>query len=100
MEHTYDAAAGALPLHLVRGRPVTAPRPSSRCRCLKGWQTPNRIAPSAAIATILSQNLADIGLAGEEVFGRPRVGKALTQEARYIPTLLWALTDALAEHPS
>ena len=67
---------------------------------LEGLADGNRIAPSAEVAAILRRNLADIGLTGEELIGRPRVGKALTQEARYIPTLLHALNDGAAESPS
>jgi hypothetical protein len=59
---------------------------------LEGLADANRLAPSAEVSAILRRNLADIGLTGEEVFGRPRVGKALTQEACYVPALLWALT--------
>jgi hypothetical protein len=99
VEHTYDAAAGHF-RYTSCAEAGDGPSAQFSVQVLEGLADANRIAPSAAIATILRQNLADIGLAGEEVFGRPRVGKALTQEARYIPTLLWALTDALAEHPS
>ena len=99
VEHTYDAAAGHF-RYTSCAQAGDGPSAQFSVQVLEGLADANRIAPSAAIATILRQNLADIGLAGEEVFGRPRVGKALTQEARYIPTLLWALTDALAEHPS
>ena len=99
VEHTYDAAAGHF-RYTSCAEAGDGPSAQFSVQVLEGLADANRIAPSAAIATILRQNLADIGLAGEEVFGRPRVGKALTQEARYIPTLLWALTDAPAEHPS
>ena len=99
VEHTYDAAAGHF-RYTSCAEAGDGPSAQFSVQVLEGLADANRIAPSAAIAAILSQNLADIGLAGEEVFGRPRVGKALTQEARYIPTLLWALTDGPAETPN
>ena len=99
VEHTYDAAAGHF-RYTSCAEAGDGPSAQFSVQVLEGLADANRIAPSAAIGAILRRNLADIGLAGEEVFGRPRVGKALTQEARYIPTLLWALTDAPAEHPS
>ena len=66
---------------------------------LEGLADGNRIDPSPEVSAILRRNLADIGLTGEEGIGRPRVGKALAQEARYIPTLLQALKDGAAGDP-
>ena len=96
VEHTYDAAAGHF-RYTSCAEAGDGPSAQFSVQVLEGLADANRIAPSAEIAAILRRNLADIGLAGEEVFGRPRVGKALTQEARYIPTLLWALTDVPTE---
>lgn len=98
VERTYDTGAG----HFRYTSCVEAggePSAEWSVQVLEGLADGNRIAPSAEVAAILRRNLADIGLTGQELLGRPRVGKALTQEARYVPTLLRALTDGAAERP-
>ena len=88
--NTYDRHAG----HFRYTSCATAgPGPEAQfsLQVLEGLADANRIAPDPEIEAILQRNLADIGLTGEELLGRPRVGKALTQEACYIPALLWAL---------
>lgn len=99
VEHTYDRGAGHF-RYTSCPEAGGAPSPEWSIQVLEGLADGNRIAPSAEVAAILRRNLADIGLTGEELIGRPRVGKALTQEARYIPTLLQALNDGAAESPS
>ena len=99
VERTYDTGAG----HFRYTSCVEAggePSAEWSVQVLEGLADGNRIAPSAQVAAILRRNLADIGLTGQELLGRPRVGKALTQEARYVPTLLRALTDGAAESPA
>ena len=95
VEHTYDRAAGHF-RYTSCPEAGGEPSPEWSIQVLEGLADGNRIAPSAEVAAILRRNLADIGLTGEELIGRPRVGKALTQEARYIPTLLQALNDGAA----
>ncbi len=99
VEHTYDRGAGHF-RYTSCPEAGGEPSPEWSIQVLEGLADGNRIAPSAEVAAILRRNLADIGLTGEELIGRPRVGKALTQEARYIPTLLQALNDGAAESPS
>jgi len=98
VEHTYDRGAGHF-RYTSCPEAGGDPSPEWSIQVLEGLADGNRIAPSAEVAAILRRNLADIGLTGEELIGRPRVGKALTQEARYIPTLLQALNDGAAEGP-
>ena len=93
--HTYDRAAGHF-RYTSCPEAGGEPSPEWSIQVLEGLADGNRIAPSTEVAAILRRNLADIGLTGEELIGRPRVGKALTQEARYIPTLLQALNDGAA----
>ena len=98
VEHTYDRGAGHF-RYTSCPEAGGDPSPEWSIQVLEGLADGNRIAPGAEVAAILRRNLADIGLTGEELIGRPRVGKALTQEARYIPTLLQALNDGAAEGP-
>ncbi len=99
VERTYDTGAGHF---RYTSCPEAGGEPSAEwsVQVLEGLADANRIAPSAGVAAILRRNLADVGLTGEELLGRPRVGKALTQEARYVPTLLRALHDGATERPS
>ena len=99
VERTYDAGAGHF---RYTSCPEAGGEPSAQwsVQVLEGLADADRIAPSAEIAAILRRNLADIGLTGQQLIGRPRVGKALTQEARYVPTLLAALRDGAAERPA
>ena len=90
VEHTYDTGAGHF-RYTSCAQGGGGPSAEWSLQVLEGLADANRIAPSADVAAILRRNLADIGLTGEEVFGRPRVGKALTQEACYVPALLRAL---------
>ena len=98
VEHTYDRGAGHF-RYTSCPEAGGEPSPEWSIQVLEGLADGNRIAPSAEVGAILRRNLADIGLTGEELIGRPRVGKALTQEARYIPTLLQALNDGAADGP-
>ena len=97
--HTYDRGAGHF-RYTSCPEAGGDPSPEWSIQVMEGLADGNRIAPSTEVSAILRRNLADIGLTGEELIGRPRVGKALTQEARYIPTLLQALNDGAAEGPS
>ena len=90
VERTYDTGAGHF-RYTSCAQGGGGPSAEWSLQVLEGLADANRIAPSAEVAAILRRNLADIGLTGEEVFGRPRVGKALTQEACYVPALLRAL---------
>lgn len=98
VEYTYDRGAGHF-RYTSCPQAGGEPSPEWSVQVLEGLADGNRIAPSAEVAAILRRNLADIGLTGEKLLGRPRVGKALTQEARYIPSLLQALNDGAAESP-
>ena len=91
VERTYDTGAGHF-RYTSCAQGGGGPSAEWSLQVLEGLADANRLAPSAEVSAILRRNLADIGLTGEEVFGRPRVGKALTQEACYVPALLWALT--------
>ena len=99
VERTYDVGAGHF---RYTSCPEAGGRPAAEwsVQVLEGLADADRIAPSAEIGAILRRNLADVGLTGQELIGRPRVGKALTQEARYVPTLLAALRGGAPERPA
>ena len=99
VDNTYDTDTG----HFRYTSCATAgdgPAAEWSLQVLEGLADANRIVHSSDIAAILHRNLADIGLSGEEVIGRPRVGKALTQEACYVPALLWALQAGVEDASS
>ena len=98
VERTYDTGAGHF-RYTSCAQGGGGPSAEWSLQVLEGLADANRLAPSAEVSAILRRNLADIGLTGEEVFGRPRVGKALTQEACYVPALLWALTHQQTTPP-
>ena len=87
IEKTYVPQAGHFRYTSCENR-GEGPHPQYSLQVLEGLADAYRISRDPLIGDIIKRNLADLGLPGEELSGRPRFGKQLCLEARYIPALL------------
>lgn len=72
------------------------PRSACTAQILEGLADAYIFSGKPQILEIVERNIQYIGLTGEESVGRPRVGKALCHEARYIPFLLYGIQQIRA----
>ena len=87
IEKTYVSEAGHFHYTSCVNR-GEEPHPRYTAQVLEGLADAYLFSRDPRILEIVERNIQDIGLAGDESVGRPRFGKALCQEARYVPFLL------------